>query len=103
MYLRGECLKTFLAGGLYEYQQRVITRNLFNIYNLAFALGEDEMGNQACGWVDATHVGTTDPDQLAAMAIARCNESGARWGINCKLFALDNEIVWGQEEDVEFQ
>ena len=102
MYLKGECLKKFLAWGPFGYQGRV----QFSISHVAFALGEtedDAIGNQVCAAVDAFEVGVSDPDQLAAIAIARCNEFGARWGINCKLFAVGNKIVWGKEEDVEFQ
>ncbi len=108
MYLRGECLKTFLAGGVWDYQYNAaavvrVPRKLSGIL-VVFALGEDETGNhQACASVSALQVGVSDPDKLAAMAIARCNEFGARWGINCKLFAVENEIVWGKAEDVEFK
>jgi len=73
---------------------------------VVFALGVDEMGNQACGTVSALQVGVSDPDKLAAIAIARCNEfasSRTSYKVNCKLFAVGNEIVWGKEEDVEFQ
>ena len=107
-YLRGECLKTFLAGGVWDYQYNAaavvrVPRKLSGIL-VVFALGEDETGNyQSCAVAEARLVGTNDRDQLAAIAIARCNEFGARWGINCKLFAVENEIVWGKEEDVEFQ
>ena len=110
MYLKGKCLETFLAGGPFSYQQRVAATRLGEYKDgepyvaMVFALGEDETGNhQACASVSALQVGVSDPDKLAAMAIARCNEFGARWGINCKLFAVNNKIVWGKEEDVEFQ
>jgi hypothetical protein len=105
MYLKGECLKKFLAWGPYGYQQRV----QFSISHVAFALGEtedDAIGNQVCAAVDATSVGVSDPDQLAAIAIARCNEfasSITSHEVNCKLFAVNNKIVWGKEEDVEFK
>ena len=110
MYLKGKCLETFLAGGPFSYQQRVAATRLGEYKDgepyvaMVFALGEDETGNyQSCAVAEARLVGTNDRDQLAAIAIARCNEFGARWGINCKLFALGNKIVWGKAEDVEFQ
>ena len=97
MYLRGECLEMFLG---FRYQHQA---HLSFSHTVAFALGEGEMGNQSCAGVSASIVGVSDRDQLAAIAIARCNEFGARWGINCKLFAVENEIVWGKAEDVEFK
>ena len=105
MYLRGECREIFLGFG-YQHQAARFSRILEwpDTILVVFALGEDETGNyQSCAVAEARLVGTNDRDQLAAIAIARCNEFGARWGINCKLFAVENEIVWGKEEDVEFQ
>ena len=111
MYLRGECRETFLASGLFEYQHRVFhTRTapptIFGGVLVVFALGEDEMGHQVCAVGDAEFDGSNDRDQLATIAIAKCNEfasSRASYKVNCKLFAVGNEIVWGKEEDVEFQ
>ena len=107
MYLRGECREIFLGFG-YQHlaTQQTVYEKLITDYSpdVVFALGEDETGNyQACAEADGFVYGIYDFDQLAAIAIARCNEFGARWGINCKLFALGNKIVWGKEEDVEFQ
>jgi len=107
MYLRGECREIFLGFG-YQHlaTQQTVYEKLITDYSpdVVFALGEDETGNyQSCASVSAKSVGVSDRDKLAAMAIARCNEFGARWGINCKLFAVGNKIVWGKEEDVEFQ
>ncbi len=107
MYLRGECREIFLGFG-YQHlaTQQTVYEKLITDYSpdVVFALGEDETGNyQSCAVAEARLVGTNDRDQLAAIAIARCNEFGARWGINCKLFAVGNKIVWGKEEDVEFQ
>ena len=95
MYLRGECLEKFVRfGKIPDWSNK----------RIVFVFGEDETGNyQACAEADGFVYGIYDFDQLAAIAIARCNEFGARWGINCKLFAVENEIVWGKEEDVEFK
>ena len=110
VHLRGQCLEIFLAHP-YQYRARnpLWLGRAFRDEKMAtviFALGVDEMGNQACGTGDAHEVGTTDRDQLTAIAIAKCNEfasSRTSYKINCKIFALGNEIVWGKEEDVEFQ
>ena len=107
MYIRNpKCLEIFLGFGYQRYTHALWLGRAFrpDTILVVFALGEDETGNhQACASVSALQVGVSDPDKLAAMAIARCNEFGARWGINCKLFAVENEIVWGKEEDVEFK
>ena len=102
MYLRGECREIFLGFGYQRYTHALVLRP--DVTVVVFALGEDETGNhQSCAAVDWRMVGIADHDQLVAMAIARCNAFGARWGINCKLFAVENEIVWGKAEDVEFK
>ena len=103
MYIRNpKCLEIFLGFGYQRYTHALVLRP--DVTVVVFALGEDETGNhQSCAAVDWRMVGIADHDQLVAMAIARCNEFGARWGINCKLFAVENEIVWGKEEDVEFK
>jgi hypothetical protein len=101
MYLRGECREIFLG---FEYQHGVFIEALWMTGEdyVAFAISEVG-GHQVCGAAKTHQDGTSDPDQLAAIAIARCNAFGASYKVNCKLFALGNKIVWGKEEDVEFQ
>ena len=104
MYLKGKCLETFLG---FEYQHGVFIEALWMTGEdyVAFAISEVG-GHQVCGAARTHQDGTSDPDQLAAIAIARCNEfasSITSHEVNCKLFAVNNEIVWGKEEDVEFQ
>lgn len=109
--LRGECRDAFLRGGSGSYQH-VATVHVNG--KAVFALADDGSGNQKCGYARSgfdlgtnaileTPGGASGWGQLEAIAIARCEAVTSSVKSPCKIFARNNEIVWGQKNEIEFR
>ena len=100
--LYGSCLDLFLSS---MYQMKIV--------ETVFALAYDTKDNQACGyaWITELYDGKdcvfdckekTTSAEVDAMAIGRCEDYKKRIGSNvkaqCKVFARNNDIVWGKED-----
>ena len=107
--LNGSCLELFSSGSLGGYQH--VAHQIAG--KAVFALGVDaKTGRQWCGIGRSnTDVGSqafgpagssVTWEQVEAIAIARCN-SVSGGAVSCKVFARNNDILWGKEKDVEFK
>jgi hypothetical protein len=110
-YLRGECLELFTSQkmGGYQHIAQVHVQG-----KAVFAMAESN-GLQKCGVarssIDLPAQGSifqtpgsaSGWEQLEAIAISRCEEKTRSIKVPCKIFARNNEIVWGKASDVGFK
>lgn len=110
-YLRGECLELFTSQKLGGYQH---VAQVHAQGKAVFAMAESN-GLQKCGLARSgfdlptqgsifqTPGGSSGWEQLEAIAISRCEEKTRSIKSPCKIFARNNDIVWGKTNDIGFK
>ncbi len=112
-FLKGNCLDLFLDPGSYKYQHlatNVVVKQSGGI-GAVFALSDGPAG-QYCGYATSNYkdvkessLEVTAPLQkLEAVAIARCEATKTQNNKNpCKIFAINNDIVWKRTEVMKLE
>jgi len=109
--LKGACKELFLKGGIGSYQH---TATVHINGKAVFALAEDSSGAQKCSYArSGFDLGTTaileTPgsasgwEQLESIAIARCEAVASPVKAPCKIYARNNNIVWGNKNEIDFK
>jgi len=103
-YLKGNCLGLFLDSGSYKYQHlatNIVVKQSGGV-GAVFALSDGPTG-QYCGYATSNYKDvkessfeiTAPIQKLEAVAIARCEATKPQNNKNpCKIFAINNDIVW---------
>ena len=106
--LNSECKELFVKGGMGSYQHfanQICPRAVF-----ALSIAPD--GSQKCAYsrnridgIDCSSGGSEDNAwaQSEAIAIARCDAVSSSIKNSCKVFARNNNIVWGKTREIDFK
>ena len=108
--LNDKCLELFAGGGNRSYQHFTQAMDGGD-KSTSFALVIGSDGRQACGWAHHGEVKNArgcemfckdiyTHEEIDAMALKRCEDykQSANIDNNCKIYARENNIVWGKED-----
>jgi len=112
-FLKGNCLDLFLDPGSYKYQHlatNIVVKQSGGA-GAVFALSDGPTG-QYCGYATSNYKDvkessleiTAPLQKLEAVAIARCEATKPRNNRSpCKIFAINNDVVWKRTEVMKLE